>query len=119
VFDVYQYKTVYELWTILEQSYEQSSGVNKIHAMKKLFLLKMKDDISMRTHASEFNSITTQLKSFKVNLDKEVLCLLLLTSLPTSWDTLVTTVANTMDNIFKLSDIVASLLNEEMRKATT
>ena len=98
---------------------EQPSGVNKMHAMKRLFLLKMKDGISMRTHVSEFNSIAAQLKSLKVNLDEEVLCLLLLSSLPTSWDTLVTTVANTMGKKFKLTDVVASLLNEETRKATT
>src|SRR5664279_2747651 len=110
LFDVYQCKTAHELWTTLEQSYEQPSGVNKMHAMKRLFLLKMKDGISMRTHVSEFNSIAAQLKSLKVNLDEEVLCLLLLSSLPTSWDTLVTTVANTMGNKFKLSDVVASLL---------
>ncbi|KAJ4744606.1 Gag-Pol polyprotein [Rhynchospora pubera] len=119
LFDVYQCKTAHELWTTLERSYEQPSGVNKMHAMKRLFLLKMKDGISMRTHVSEFNSIAAQLKSLKVNLDEEVLCLLLLSSLPTSWDTLVTTVANTMGNQFKLSDVVASLMNEETRKATT
>ena len=88
LFDVYQCKTAHELWSTLEQSYEQPSGVNKMHAMKRLFLLKMKDGISMRTHVSEFNSIAAQLKSLKVNLDKKVLCLLLLSSLLTNWDTL-------------------------------
>jgi gag-polypeptide of LTR copia-type len=82
LFDVYQCNTAHELWTTLEQSDEQPSGANKMHAMKILFLLKMKDGISMRTHVSEFNSIAAQLKFLKVNLDEEVL--------PTSWDTLVT-----------------------------
>jgi gag-polypeptide of LTR copia-type len=68
---------------------------------------------------SEFNSIAAQLKILKVNLDEEVLCLLFLSSLPTSWDTLVTIVANTMGNKFKLSDVVISLLNEETKNATT
>jgi hypothetical protein len=47
----------------------------------------------------------------KVNLDEEVLL--------TSWDTLVTTVANIMGNEFKLSDVIASLLNKKTRKTTT
>jgi gag-polypeptide of LTR copia-type len=68
---------------------------------------------------SEFNSIAAQLKILKVNLDEEILCLLFLSSLPTSWDTLVTIVANTMGNKFKLSDFVISLLNEETKNATT
>ena len=119
LFDVYQCKTAHELWSTLEQSFEQPSGINKMHAMKRLFLLKMKDGVTVRKHVNEFNSIVAQLKALKVNLDEEVLCLLLLSSLPPSWDTLVTTVANTMDNKFKLNDVVSSLSSEETRRASS
>lgn len=119
LFDVYQCKTAHELWSTLEQSFEQPSGINKMHAMKRLFLLKMKDGVTVRKHVNEFNSIVAQLKALKVNLDEEVLCLLLLSSLPPSWDTLVTTVANTMGNKFKLNDVVSSLSSEETRRASS
>lgn len=68
-------------------------------------------------NCDEFNFIATQLEFLKINFD-EVLYLLLLSSLPSNWDTLVTMVANTMRNKFKLNDVVASLLNEETQKAT-
>ena len=87
--------------------------------MKRLFLLKMKDGVSVRKHMNEFNSIVAQLKALKVNLDEEVLCLLLLSSLPPSWDTLVTTVANTIGSKFKLNDAVSSLSSEETRRASS
>ena len=119
LFDVYQCKTAHELWSTLEQSFEQPSGINKMHAMKRLFLLKMKDGVTVRKHVNEFNSIVAQLKALKVNLDEEVLCLLLLSSLPPSWDTLVTTVANTMGNKFKLNDVVSSLSSEETKRASS
>ncbi|KAF8401619.1 hypothetical protein HHK36_012565 [Tetracentron sinense] len=119
LFDVCQCKIAEELWQSLEQSYEQPSGANKMHAMKRLFLLKMKEGTTIRKHVSEFNSIAAQLRSLKINLDEKVLCLLLLSSLPPSWDILVTTVTNTVGNKFKLQDVVASLLNEETRKAST
>ncbi|KAF8391036.1 hypothetical protein HHK36_023336 [Tetracentron sinense] len=79
----------------------------------------MKEDTTIQKHVSEFNSIAAQLRSLKINLDEEVLCLLLSSSLPPNWDTLVTTVTNIVGNKFKQQDVVASLLNEETRKALT
>ncbi|XP_020524650.1 uncharacterized protein LOC110007532 [Amborella trichopoda] len=79
----------------------------------------MKEGAIIGSHVSEFNSISPQLRSSKVNLDEEVLCLLLLSSSPASWDILVTTVTNTIGNKFNLKDVVASLLNEWTRKAST
>lgn len=78
LFDVCQCKTSVELWKILQQSYEQPSGANKMHAMKILFLLKMKQGTAFRRHVNDFNSISTQLRSLTIILDEEVLCLLLL-----------------------------------------
>ena len=119
LFDVYQRKTAHELWSTLERSCEQPLGINKMHTMKRLYLLKMKDGVTVRKHVNEFNSIVAQLKALKVNLDEEVLCLLLLSSLPPSWDTLVTIVANTIGNKFKLNDVVSSLISEETRRASS
>lgn len=51
LFDV-QCKTSFELWQTLQQSYEQPSGANKMHAMKRLFLLKMKEGTTIRRHVN-------------------------------------------------------------------
>ncbi|KAH7685631.1 RNA-directed DNA polymerase protein [Dioscorea alata] len=41
---------------LFDQSFEQPSGINKMHAMKRLFLMKMKDGVMVWKHLNEFNS---------------------------------------------------------------
>ena len=84
LFDVYQCKTPHELRSTLEQSFEHPLGVNKMHAMKRLFLLKTRDGVTVRKHVNEFNYIIVQLKALKVSFDEKVFWLLLLNSLPLS-----------------------------------
>jgi hypothetical protein len=83
---------------------------NRLEVVIPFNLFTIMPSIGSHTSPSP-SSWDTLVKSLKVNLDEDVLCLLPLSSLLTSWDTLVTTVVNTMGNKNKLSDVVASLLN--------
>ena len=51
----------------LSGMYKKSSANNKVHLMKKLFNLKMTENASVAQHLNEFNTITNQLSSAKVN----------------------------------------------------
>ena len=62
----------------LAKMYEQPSASNKVHLMKKLFNLKMKEDESFSVHMNKFNSVVSQLTSVSIALDDEVKALLLL-----------------------------------------
>ena len=57
--------------------------------MKRLFNMKMSEGGSVADHLNEFNTLTIQLSSIKVNFDDEVRALLILGSLPKSWNSLV------------------------------
>ncbi|KAJ8498998.1 hypothetical protein OPV22_009550 [Ensete ventricosum] len=62
-------------------------------------------------------SITNQLSSMKMSLDDELQALLLLGSLPESWEILVVSLSNsTSDGIVTMSQVTSSLLNEELRR---
>ena len=52
--------------------------------MKRLYNLKMKEGASVAEHLNEFNIITSQLASIKINLDDEIRAILLMCSMPDS-----------------------------------
>jgi hypothetical protein len=56
--------------------------------MKILFHMKMSKYGSVVDHLNEFNTVTNQLSSIKVDFDDEVRALLILCSLPKIWNDL-------------------------------
>ena len=78
----------------LSGMYEKSSANNKVHLMKKLFNLKMADNASVAQHLNEFNTITNQLSYVEIDFDDEIRALIILASLPNSWETMKMTMSN-------------------------
>nr|TKS11699.1 hypothetical protein D5086_0000069970 [Populus alba] len=76
----------------LSGMYEKPLANNKVHLMKKLFNLKMTKDTSITQHLNNFNTITNQLSSIKIEFDDEIRALILLASLPNSWEGMRTAV---------------------------
>ena len=74
--------------------YEKPSASNKVFLMKRLFNMKMSEGGYVSDHLNEFNTLTSQLSSVKVNFDDEVRDLLILCSLPKRWNSLVMVVSN-------------------------
>ena len=64
--------------------------MNKLYMKKQLYSLHMKEGSDLSEHLNTFNMLNTQLSSFGVNYEDEDKVSLLLTSLPTSFDHLVT-----------------------------
>ena len=67
----------------LRKIYEKPSTSNKVFLMKRLFNMKMSEGGFVVDHLNEFNTLTSQLSSIKVNFDDEVRALILF-SLPKS-----------------------------------
>ena len=84
--------------------------------MKRLFNMKMSESGSVADHLNEFNTLTSQLSSVKVNFDDEVRALLILCSFPESQNSLVMDVSNSVpiSNTLKFDDVVGVILSEEM-----
>ena len=95
--------------------------LKNVFLMKHLFNVKMLKGGSIGDHLNEFNTITSQLSSLKVNFDDEVRDLLILFSLPESWNGLVMVVSNFLSslNTLKFDDVVGVILSEEMRSNST
>ena len=90
--------------------------MNKAFLFRKLVNSKYKEGTPIAKHLNEIKSIVNQLAAMKITFDDELQALLLLSSLPESWETLVVTVSNSApDGVVTMSQVTSSLLNEETR----
>ena len=89
--------------------------------MNPLFNMKMSEGGPFVDHLNEFNTLTNQLSSVKVNFDYEVRDFLILCSLPEIWNSLVIVVSNSVpiSNTLKFDDVVGVILSEEMQRKIT
>ena len=85
--------------------------------MKKLFNLKKAESTSVAQHLNEFNTITNQLFTMGIEFDDEVRALILLASLPNSWEAMRMTVSNSAGKSkLKYDNIRDLILSEEVRR---
>ena len=97
--------------------YEKPSANNKVHLMKKLFNLKMVENVSIAQHLNEFNTITNQLSSVEIDFDDEICALIVLAYLPNSWEAMRMVVSNsTGKENLKYNDMRDLILVEEIRR---
>ncbi|KAL2231966.1 UNVERIFIED_CONTAM: Retrovirus-related Pol polyprotein from transposon TNT 1-94 [Sesamum indicum] len=113
-------KSTKEVLQTLADMYEKPSAMNKVMLMKKLFRLQMEERKSVADHLNDFNQLTTQLASMDIVFDDEVKALILLSSLPDSWDVVVTSVSTSSGKEkMKFDNIRDMMLNEETRRKQT
>ena len=84
----------YEMWQKLDSMYERKTAMNKASVIKRLAKLEYRDGSSVIEHLNVFQGHINQLSAMKINFEDEVQALLLLSSMPDSWNTLVVSVSN-------------------------
>ena len=63
--------------------------MNKVYLTWRLFDLQMYEGESVANHINEFNMIVSQLSSVEINFEGEIKALILMSSLPELWGTVV------------------------------
>ena len=86
-------KTIVDLMKAMYGMYEKPSANNKVHLIKKLFNLKV-EGTPIARHLNEFNTITNQLSSVEIEFDDEICALIVLASLPNSWEAMRMAMSN-------------------------
>jgi hypothetical protein len=97
-FNILKEKTTKGLMDALAKLYKKPLVFNKVFLMKRLFNMKMSEGGFVADHLNDFNTVTNQLSSVKVDFDDEVRALLILCSLPKSWNGLVMVVSNSVSS---------------------
>ncbi|WVZ02641.1 hypothetical protein V8G54_023447 [Vigna mungo] len=119
-FNIAKEKTTVGLMTALSSMYETPSASNKVHLMRRLFNLRMSDGAMVAQHLNELNIVTTQLSSIGIEFDNKVRALILLSSLPESWNATVTAVSSSSgNNKLKFDDVRDLILSEDIRRKET
>uniref|UniRef100_A0A2N9GXF9 CCHC-type domain-containing protein n=1 Tax=Fagus sylvatica TaxID=28930 RepID=A0A2N9GXF9_FAGSY len=109
--------TTVGLMTALSGMYEKPLANNKVHLMKKLFNLKMAEGAAVAKHLNEFNTITNQLSFVEIEFNDEIRALIILASLPNSWEAMRMAVSNSVGKCkLKYDDIRDLILSEEVRR---
>jgi hypothetical protein len=109
--------TTKSLWMKLHDLYERKTAVNKIFLIRQLVNMKFKEGSLVAKHLNEMQNVVNQLASMKMSLSDELQAILLLHSLPESYETLVVSLSNSApDGVLTMSHVTSSLMNEEVRK---
>ena len=83
----------YDLWHKLSSLYERKNALNKASLMRKILRLKYRDGESIVVHINTLMGLVNQLAAPKFPLDEALHVLLLLCTLPNSWENLVVSLA--------------------------
>ena len=85
--------------------------------IRRLVNLKYKDGNSVAKHLNNFQGLLNKLSTMKLELDDEVHALLLLSSLPNNWETLVVSLSNLVSNgVITINMVKDNMCNEEARR---
>ena len=105
----------FEVWEKLRASYENTTPVNQVHLMRKLMHMQLDDSKNALEHLSAFTGVLSQLQDFGLPpFDDKLKAIILLMTLPDSWETLVVSVSNNPNLTF--DGVRGSILNEEIRR---
>jgi len=91
LYNVMNEETTAGLWCRLESFYMTKSLSNKLLLKKQFYSLRMKEGTPILKYLNAFNRILSDLLALEVKLEEDK-ALLLLSSLPSSYDHLVTTI---------------------------
>ncbi|KAE8707707.1 hypothetical protein F3Y22_tig00110377pilonHSYRG00170 [Hibiscus syriacus] len=103
--------------TKLESMIQKKMPRNKANLVRRSVKLEYKDGQSMIEHLNNFKGLINQLKKTEMKIDDELQALILLSSLPESWDTLVVTLSNSaLERKLTMDTVSDSLLGDEARR---
>ena len=103
------------LWNKLEARYMTKSLTNRLYMKKKIYTLRMHEGTSIKDHIDEFNKVVLDLSNLDVKIDDEDQAVLLLCTLPPSYENFVDTIMFGKKTI-SMEDVKANLNSKELKR---
>ncbi|KAF8364742.1 hypothetical protein HHK36_033282 [Tetracentron sinense] len=103
------------LWKKLQALYQTKSITNRVFLRRKLFGLRIKEGTKVSKHLNAFNNVICELENVGVKMEEEDKADILLSSLPKSYDNLVTTLSCAQTKL-EMDSVCSALLVNEIRK---
>ena len=106
-------ETTMDVWLKLESTFMTKSLTNRIYLKSKLYTYKMEEGSSIREYINKFDRIISDLKDIEVTVEDENQALLLLLSLPKSYENLVQTLMLVGDTL-SMDETRTTLLGDDL-----
>ncbi|KAJ4717014.1 Retrovirus-related Pol polyprotein from transposon TNT 1-94 [Melia azedarach] len=116
--EVTEEETAQGLWVKLEGLYMTKSLTNKLLLKQRLFSLRMQEGMPLRDHLDQLNTILLELRNIDVKVEDEDAALILLVSLPLSYENFVQSFIVGKDTV-SLEEVRSSLHTRELRHKAT
>ena len=78
----------------MSETYEKKVASTKMYLIRGLYNLRMKESDSVQAHLNEYERLSFQISSQGTKIEDDLRAMILMSSLPSSWETLFTTVCN-------------------------
>ncbi|KAF0733958.1 hypothetical protein Ae201684_009136 [Aphanomyces euteiches] len=108
-------KTAKEAWKRLGDHYEKQILANKLYLRKKFFSCAMVEGSDMLKHINEMKTLSEQLEAVGAPVSEEGLVITLLSSLPESYEVLITVLESRSDAL-SWEFVTSRLFHEEMKR---
>ncbi|CAA0822792.1 Uncharacterized mitochondrial protein AtMg00810 [Striga hermonthica] len=115
MYHVMHLKSADDIWKKLESQFMSKTLTTKLYLKQRLYGLKMQEGNDLGQHVNIFNQVVTDLASLKVKMEDEDKAMILLCSLPSSYEHMVTTLTYGKEMI-KTEEITSALLAHNQRK---
>ena len=115
MYNVIDEETVTGLWSRLETLYMMKSLSNKLYLKKQLYGLRMNERTTVLEYLNFFNKVINELLAVDVKIDEGDKALIFLSSLPQSYDHIVTTMLYGKETLI-LEEVTSTLSYNEIRK---
>ncbi|KAH9762947.1 hypothetical protein KPL70_001004 [Citrus sinensis] len=113
--EVTKEKSASGLWAKLEELFLKKSLAKRLYMKRKLYTFSMKEGTTMRDHVDEFNKLILDLENVNVMLEDEDRALILLSSLPDSYEHFVDTLLYGRQTL-TLKDVKNALESKYLKK---
>uniref|UniRef100_A0A2N9H2E5 CCHC-type domain-containing protein n=1 Tax=Fagus sylvatica TaxID=28930 RepID=A0A2N9H2E5_FAGSY len=116
MYDVMEENSTAGIWLNLEKRYMSKSLTNKLHLKQKLYGLKMTEGADLSQHINTFKQIISDMLRIDIKFEDEDKAMMLLTSLPASYEHLVTTLLYEKETL-ELEEVSGALKKDKDEKS--
>ena len=113
--EVSKEKTASGLWEKLKELFLKKSLAKRLYMKRKLYTFSMKDGTTLKDHVDEFNKLILDLENVNIVLEDEDRALILLSSLPDSYEHFIDTLLYGRQTL-TLKDVKNALESKDLKR---
>ncbi|KAI0516536.1 hypothetical protein KFK09_009213 [Dendrobium nobile] len=115
--EVAEEDTALKVWRKLESIYMKKSLTNRLLLKKQLYTLQMEENQELRKHLDDFNKLILDLRNVDVKIDEEDQGIILLSSLPKTYENIVGTMLYGKQTL-TLTKVKSVLMSKDVHRKT-